>query len=124
MVESDGAQVLLVLDRIDPAGPRARVARARIDEGDRLAAELLGLIEHRRGVGLLFLILCLLLSEFLAKLNMGAATDIIKEGLTICGWVAMWRPLEISLYDWWPLQKQIRLYQALCGSLIQVIQGK
>jgi hypothetical protein len=26
--------------------------------------------------------------------------DILKEGLLIGGWVAMWRPMEIFLYDW------------------------
>jgi len=28
------------------------------------------------------------------------------EGLMIGGWVAMWRPLEIFLYDWWPLRRK------------------
>jgi len=60
----------------------------------------------RLGVGLLFLILCLMLGEFVGKLSLGSATDIIKEGLTIAGWVAMWRPLEIGLYDWWPLYEE------------------
>ena len=27
---------------------------------------------------------------------------LIKESLIISGWVALWRPLEIFLYDWWP----------------------
>ena len=32
-----------------------------------------------------------------------AAGDILREGLVITGWVAMWRPIEVLLYDWWPL---------------------
>jgi len=36
----------------------------------------------------------------------------------------MWRPLQIFLYDWWPLQRQIRRYQMLSSAHIQVIQGK
>ena len=36
-------------------------------------------------------------------MRLGAIPDILREGLTIVGWVAMWRPLEICLYDWWPL---------------------
>ncbi len=55
------------------------------------------------GVGLLFLVVCLLLGELIAESGLGAARDIIREGLTIVGWVAMWRPLEICLYDWWPI---------------------
>jgi hypothetical protein len=50
--------------------------------------------------------------------------DCLSESLTIVGWVAMWRPLQIFLYDWWPLQRQIRLYQKLSSAHIQVIQGK
>jgi hypothetical protein len=25
------------------------------------------------------------------------------------GWVAMWRPLEVWLHDWWPTRGEIRL---------------
>jgi len=36
-----------------------------------------------------------------------------RESLTIVGWVAMWRPVEIFLYDWWPLVRRIRVYKNL-----------
>jgi len=36
----------------------------------------------------------------------------------------MWRPMQIFLYDWWPLLRQIRLYQRLGIAHIQVIRGK
>jgi len=36
-----------------------------------------------------------------------------KESLVIGGWVALWRPLEIFLYDWWPLHARARLYDRL-----------
>ncbi len=32
---------------------------------------------------------------------------VLGEGLVIGGWVAMWRPMEILLYDWWPLYREI-----------------
>jgi uncharacterized membrane protein len=28
--------------------------------------------------------------------------EVIREGFLIGGWVAMWRPIEVFLYDWWP----------------------
>jgi hypothetical protein len=31
----------------------------------------------------------------------------------IGGWVAMWRPLEIFLYDWWPIQAERKLFDRL-----------
>lgn len=65
--------------------------------------------EHvRRGqmilvVGLSVLVLFLTLAEFTASLPSGHVREILREGLVITGWVAMWRPLEVLLYDWWPL---------------------
>jgi hypothetical protein len=39
--------------------------------------------------------------------------QIIRESLLIGGWVAMWRPIEIFLYDWWPIRDRRRLYERL-----------
>jgi hypothetical protein len=39
--------------------------------------------------------------------------DIFKEGLLIGGWVAMWRPMEIFLYDWWPIRAEAALADKL-----------
>jgi hypothetical protein len=63
-------------------------------------------------IGLLFLFACLVAREVVARIA-GAAAAIVAEGLLIMGWVAMWRPLEILLYDWWPIWRQRRLYRAL-----------
>jgi hypothetical protein len=38
---------------------------------------------------------------------------VLREGLLIVGWVAMWRPLEVFLYDWWPIRAEIRLFERL-----------
>jgi hypothetical protein len=38
---------------------------------------------------------------------------LIRETLVIGGWVAMWRPLEIFLYDWWPIRAEQKLYERL-----------
>ena len=35
------------------------------------------------------------------------------KGLLIGGWVAMWRPLEVFLYDWWPIRAEARLSERL-----------
>lgn len=39
--------------------------------------------------------------------------DILKESLLIGGWVAMWRPMEIFLYDWWPIRAEATLADRL-----------
>ncbi len=54
------------------------------------------------GVGLTVLVVFLTLAEFTASLPEGPLREILREGFVITGWVAMWRPLEVLLYDWWP----------------------
>jgi hypothetical protein len=73
------------------------------------------------GVGLLFLAGCLMLGQFIARSGAGTATDIIREGLTIGGWVAMWRPLEIYLYDWWPLFEEQRRLERLARIKVRIV---
>jgi hypothetical protein len=64
-------------------------------------------------IGTIFLAGCLSLSRFIARDHEGAALSITEEGLTIAGWVAMWRPMEIYLYDWWPLWRRSALPRRL-----------
>ncbi|MFZ1056910.1 MAG: hypothetical protein WAN79_14650, partial [Opitutaceae bacterium] len=55
-----------------------------------------------------------------AKAPSGTVSDIVKEGLTIAGWVAMWRPLEIYLYDWWPLFEERRRLERLARMQVRI----
>ena len=71
-------------------------------------------------VGLSFLVICLLGGETLVQAEAGSWQSVLKEGLTIVGWVAMWRPLEIYLYDWWPLRRRGQIYEKLSRMEIQV----
>jgi hypothetical protein len=43
--------------------------------------------------------------------------------LEIGGWVAMWRPLEIFLYDWWPLVGDIRLFRRMAAMPVRIAAG-
>jgi hypothetical protein len=45
---------------------------------------------------------------------------ILDESLLIVGWVAMWRPLEIFLYDWWPIRADARLFERLATMPVRV----
>ena len=65
-------------------------------------------------IGLAFLALAILAGELLAGLvSHESYAGIIKESLVIGGWVALWRPIEIFLYDWWPILGDARLYERL-----------
>ena len=70
-------------------------------------------------IGVLFLGACLLASNLLASGTTGLA-GYVRESLTIAGWVAMWRPMEIYLYDWWPVRRQQRNYVRLSTMPVEV----
>jgi hypothetical protein len=44
----------------------------------------------------------------------------VRQGLAIIGWVAMWRPLEIYLYRWWPVLRLERVYRNLSAMTVDV----
>jgi hypothetical protein len=74
---------------------------------------LLRLGRQSLAVGLLFLTACLLLVQVVGAVGQNTAANVIKESLAIGGWVAMWRPLQIYLYDWWPLRAELRVLERL-----------
>jgi len=70
-------------------------------------------------IGLAFLAACMLTSQLLRR-QAGTLPIVLREGLIIAGWVAMWRPMEIFLYEWWPLLRKRRLYQKLSRMNVEV----
>jgi hypothetical protein len=71
-------------------------------------------------VGLSFLVACFLVIELLVLRNPSWFPSFFKEGVTIAGWVAMWRPLEIYLYEWWPLRRRGQIFDKLSRMPVQV----
>jgi hypothetical protein len=71
-------------------------------------------------IGLFFLVGCLLLAELTLRLPGGATRAIIHEGLVITGWVAMWRPIDLFLFHWWPALEKRRYLQKLSKVEIEV----
>lgn len=65
------------------------------------------------GIGLIFLAACLFAAQFLSRLDGGTLIAILHEGLLIGGWVAMWRPMEIFLYERWPGKRRQKLFTRL-----------
>jgi hypothetical protein len=71
-------------------------------------------------VGLTFLGLCLITDKLLVGIHPGSIPNFFSESLTIAGWVAMWRPMEIYLYEWWPLRRRGQLLKKLSKMPIEV----
>ncbi|MDP4361090.1 hypothetical protein QR510_31140, partial [Escherichia coli] len=64
---------------------------------------------------------CMILGQFLAGLfDEGYFRRFFNEGLIILGWVANWRPVEIFLYEWWPLARRQNLYTRLADATVEV----
>ena len=78
-------------------------------------------------VGLATLVTCRGLRGLIALLNLSdhpLVGEIASEGLLIIGWVAMWHPLEIYLYRWWPLRRLGKVYQKLSQMPVEVRVGR
>lgn len=71
-------------------------------------------------VGLSFLGLCLLTAQLFAAHQNDLLPNFIQQGVTIAGWVAMWRPMEIYLYEWWPLRHRGKVFDKLSHIPIEV----
>lgn len=64
-------------------------------------------------IALVFLGVSLALGDLIGKISHSGFATLLQEGLLIGGWVAMWRPLEVFLYDWWPILGDVRLLDRL-----------
>jgi hypothetical protein len=60
-------------------------------------------------------------TEIAVKLNPDTRLILfIRESFIILGWVALWRPLELLLYDWYPIRAKINLFARLEKSKVVV----
>lgn len=75
-------------------------------------------------IGLTFLAGCLTLGGFVPQWLPGTTAEIVRESLTILGWVAMWRPLQLYLYDWWPVWEERRLLSRLARMHVRLVLPK
>ena len=71
-------------------------------------------------IGLSFLFVCLSLSELISRFGSDTFIHFLEEGLLISGWVALWRPLEIFLYEWWPVSHQQKIFAKLAYIPIEI----
>jgi hypothetical protein len=72
-------------------------------------------------IGLVALAGAIAFGDFLASLMKGNGLgQIARESLTIGGWVSMWRPLEVFLYDWWPIRNEARLSDRLAAMPVRI----
>lgn len=98
----------------------AKYFAARSQSVQRDLNELFRVGRYSLAVGIATLMGCLLLWRLTAQLINNSPLDrLIQESFLILGWVANWRPLEIFLYDWWPIIRKRDLYRRLAAARIE-----
>jgi len=121
--------LLVHLDQASTAANEAAVVRdsihaffARRSHGSR--GKLRRLFRNGRislVIGLAVLTLLIVAAQFVARRTSDTGLGrVLHESLLIGGWVAMWRPLEVFLYDWWPIRAEARLFDRLAAMPVQL----
>ena len=73
-------------------------------------------------IGVICLTASLALGDLIARVLSGTHLgELLRESLLIGGWVAMWRPLEIFLYEWWPIRDEARLFDRLSSMSVRIV---
>lgn len=72
-------------------------------------------------IGLAFLSLALGLVGIVKRyLPSGNLSTVIEIGLAVLAWVALWRPGELLLYEWYPFKRDARLFRRLEQADLQI----
>jgi hypothetical protein len=93
----------------------------RADLSQRELNELFRVGRRSLSVGATILVSCLVVAQLAAGyLTEAPLKRLVEESFLILGWVANWRPLEIFLYDWWPLARRRDLYRRLSAAAVEI----
>lgn len=71
-------------------------------------------------IGIVLIGICLGIAQVLGAFESSPVASTLREGVVIFGWVSLWRPIELILFDWYPIVDRIRLYKRLTQTEIQL----
>jgi len=76
-------------------------------------------------IGVGFLGTAILLGDLVVEMvGHGDLGELIREGLLVGGAIALWRPLEIFLYDWWPIRDEALLFERLSAMSVHLVDAR
>jgi len=121
-------KILIYLSEVEEPRPEGDAIKEAIHSFFGYESELLRRtirLTLKRGrtflmIGLATLVIFLVLAELTQFVANSSLRFILREGLVITGWVAMWRPIELFLYDWWPLAEKHKYYQNLQKAEVEI----
>ena len=95
--------------------------RHRSEASSRRLRQLFRLGRTSLLIGLAFLAASFLAGDAIAEALRGHRLgEVVQEGLLIGGWVAMWKPMEIFLYEWWPIRAETKLLDRLSAMPVRI----
>jgi hypothetical protein len=53
----------------------------------------------------------------------GGIAEVLREGLLILGWVALWRPVEWVLFDTWEHRQRRSALKRLATAEVRLVEG-
>ncbi len=72
--------------------------------------------------GLISLFTCLFVARTIEKkFDPDSFFYVTREGFVILGWVAIWKPFELVLFDWYPVFDKIKLLKKLRDCEIDIL---
>jgi hypothetical protein len=90
----------------------------------RQLQQLLRQGRYSLAIALAFLALVIVVGESVASvISRASIVALIQDSLVIGGWVALWHPLNIFLYDWWPIRAEARLFEQLSTMDVRTVDA-
>lgn len=108
--------------RMDPAGAVRRYCRSRIEECEGELAAMRRDGRRALWIGFGMITVCLTLAAAAGEASwMPRFGKVCAESLTVLGWVSIWHPAEMLLFDRWPLRRAIRALAVLEKAEISLV---
>lgn len=74
-------------------------------------------------IGIILIAVCLGIAHFLSTIESSPLISAVREGFIIFGWVSLWRPIDLILFDWYPIYDRIRIYRRLASADLEIEMG-
>lgn len=71
-------------------------------------------------IGFFVLATCLGIAQEMHVPNAPGYWGVLREGIVIFGWVSIWKPIELILFDWYPLVEKYRYYKKIVSTEIDI----
>jgi hypothetical protein len=71
-------------------------------------------------IGIGFLLLMGVISTLISPYTHSGFAAWVAGGLLIVSWVALWEPINIFLYLWWPIRRKRRIYEKISRMQVEV----